>query len=82
MLKRGITLGELIVAALTIVTIVISSYIRIEVSLEQQRQRIDVLEREQSNTRHQFETIDQKIDVLGEKLSEIKVELVNKENRK
>jgi hypothetical protein len=82
MLKRGITLGELIVAALTIVTIVISSYIRIEVSLEQQRQRIDVLEREQSNTRHQFETIDQKIDLLGEKLSEIKVELVNKENRK
>lgn len=85
MLKRAVSLGELLTAGLTIALVSFGSYVTVKVQLGEHESRIIRLEQEklrlEDRNQKQFETIDQKIDRLTEAVYEMKTEMKGKQDR-
>lgn len=85
-MDRQIKLGELIGFAITILAIVIGSYVSIRVhisTLELQVENIKEQRQEDLNNRKKTdEKVDEKLDKVIEGMNEIKVQLQNKQDKK
>jgi hypothetical protein len=75
MLKRGITLGELLTAVITILSCLIGFYVSTNV-------RLSVIEQKQVQYDHNFERFEAKLDKIGEQTESIRLELKDKATRK
>jgi hypothetical protein len=75
MLKRGITLGELIAASITILSCLIGFYVSTNV-------RLSVIEQKQIQYDRNFERFEAKLDKIGEQTESIRLELKDKASRK
>jgi len=82
MLKRSITLGELIAACLTVVGAIASFWINTNVRLSALEMNKSVQESNYTETKASFREIGIKLDKLNDGQNEIKISLQNKQDRK
>lgn len=81
LLKRSVSLGELITAFITILIVVITSYTSMKEEQANHEIRIQHLENMERKTDDKYQQIDSKIDRLTEAVYEIKADLKNKEDK-
>ena len=82
MLKRSISLGELIAGCFVIIGWILGFWINTNIRLSALEINKEIQETNYIETKNSFKEIGQKLDKLGEVQNEIKVTLQNKEDRK
>lgn len=75
MLKKNITLGELLVAGLAVIGSVLAFWINVNV-------RLAILEKDIVTSRESYERIEKKLDNIERGQTDILLQLKDKENRK
>ncbi len=82
MFKRSITLGELVMASLTVIGAILAFWINTNVRLSALEIKTKNAEDNYQETKASFKEIGEKLDKLNDGQNEIKVTLQNKQDRK
>lgn len=82
MLKRTITIGEALVATLTLLGVIIGFYTHVLVSLSTLDYRVKNVEEQKVERLRHDEKVDQKLDEIIQSVNDLKIQITNKQDKK